>query len=351
MTPYSDAMSFNDRPSPQADLPRPSTNPLSQEHPMRPRHAAPSRHRLPVPLAHALRTAAITAALFLAALIATAAWTLYGPAYASASPLADPAAGAVPSGTPAPSAQAAQAEPTSPDRPTPCPAGEATGGTCGTDGALTGARPSPSEGSPAPFATPSTSPQRRCKGCRLTQEEYDARQADKRAAHDRALARKARGDARRAERASRSHRSKRSKAPSSASNSPTPTTPLPAPSQAADGAPDASEGYSGPEGSTTTEDTATPATGPTDLPDPRAQTPDGPSPADTARARRRSQADDIERLASARRDARSSTSPSAAPASTPSAHPSDPSPVQTAIGGLAVILIASYVVYRRHQRA
>lgn len=131
-----------------------TTSPSSKDRTMSP-------HRSPL-------TRALTyIAYFLGLLLLTALWTVYGPSY---------------------DAQAAPSE--------PCPAGEATGGTCGTEGPVDGPAASDST-SPSPDTAPT--PQRRCKGCRLTQEEYDARQADKQAAHDRAEARKQRGAERRAE--------------------------------------------------------------------------------------------------------------------------------------------------------
>lgn len=133
-----------------------------------------SPHRSPL-------TRALTCtAYFLGLLLLVALWTVYGPSYdAQATPL-----------------------PTTSDTPAttsdPCPAGEATGGTCGTEGPVNAPDAStPTDTSPSDSASPQT--QRRCRGCRLTQEEYDARQADKQAAHDRAEARRQRGAERRAE--------------------------------------------------------------------------------------------------------------------------------------------------------
>lgn len=121
-----------------------------------------------------IRTILIITATFLGLFLLVAAWTVYGPTYDAQA---------------APSAQASE----------PCPAGEATGGTCGTEGQIAGPdTPSTTTDQPSPSADASPAPQRRCKGCRLSQEEYDARQADKQAAHDRAEARRQRGAERRA---------------------------------------------------------------------------------------------------------------------------------------------------------
>lgn len=150
-----------------------TTGPLNQTH-----LTTKDRTMSPDPR-HPIRTALAATAAFLGLLLLVALWTVYGPTY-DAQAL-----------TPATTATATE----------PCPAGEATGGTCGTEGQVAGpAAPStspsdsPQTGSPAPSTT-----QRRCKGCRLSQEEYDARQADKQAAHDRAEARRQRGADRRAE--------------------------------------------------------------------------------------------------------------------------------------------------------
>lgn len=127
-----------------------------------------------------IRTLLTGTAYFLGLLLLTALWTVYGPSYdAQAAPLPADAT----------SSQAAPSE--------PCPAGEATGGTCGTEGALNPPSDASTD-SPSPSDTPQAPTQRRCKGCRLSQEEHDARQADKQAAHDRAEARKQRGAERRA---------------------------------------------------------------------------------------------------------------------------------------------------------
>lgn len=132
---------------------------------------------------HLIRTILTATATFIGLLLLTALWTVYGPTYdAQAAPLAA-----------APTDAASTAS-------EPCPAGEATGGSCGSEGALTDPNTSTSTDSPSQATpTPTPTPQRRCKGCRLSQEEYDARQADKQAAHDRAEARRQRGAERRAE--------------------------------------------------------------------------------------------------------------------------------------------------------
>ena len=153
------------------------TTPTSKDRTMNP-------HRRPL-----IRTLLTGTAYFLGLLLLTALWTVYGPSYdAQAAPLP----------TDATPTQAAPSE--------PCPAGEATGGTCGTEGQISDptSQPDSSQATDKDTASPSdttTSPstQRRCKGCRLSQEEYDQRQADKQAAHDRAEARKQRGAERRAE--------------------------------------------------------------------------------------------------------------------------------------------------------
>lgn len=145
-----------DRTERTTDLPR--TRPTSKDRTMSPDPR------------HLIRTILTATATFLGLLLLTALWTVYGPSYdAQAAPLT---------------------------ASEPCPAGEATGGTCGTEGALTG------PDATTPTDTPSQAteaPARRCKGCRLSQEEHDARQADKQAAHDRSEARRQRGAERRAE--------------------------------------------------------------------------------------------------------------------------------------------------------
>jgi hypothetical protein len=144
------------------------TTPTSKDRTMNP-------HRRPL-----IRPLLTGTAYFLGLLLLTALWTVYGPSY-------DAQAATLP--TDATSSQAAPSE--------PCPAGEATGGTCGTEGALNPPSDASTD-SPTPSDTPQAPTQRRCKGCRLSQEEHDARQADKQAAHDRAEARKQRGAERRA---------------------------------------------------------------------------------------------------------------------------------------------------------
>lgn len=205
------------------------TTPTSKDRTMNP-------HRRPL-----IRTLLTGTAYFLGLLLLTALWTVYGPHY-------DAQAATLP--TDATSSQAAPSE--------PCPAGEATGGTCGTEGALN-PPPDASTDSPSPSDTPQAPTQRRCKGCRLSQEEYDARQKDKQAAHDRAEARKQRGAERRAaaerkreERAARkssksspaksssSHASKASESSSDGSSASSPTGTTSTGSEAAQNATEAS---------------------------------------------------------------------------------------------------------------
>ena len=181
-----------DRTERTTDLPR--TRPTSKDRTM-------NHHR------HPLTRAITCTAYFLGLLLLTALWTVYGPSYdAQAAPLT--ASG-------------------------PCPAGEATGGTCGTEGGLTGPEATTPTDTPSQ-ATPT--PQRRCRGCRLSQEEHDARQADKQAAHDRAEARRQRGAERRAEaqhrreeraarKASRSSTPQKSSRPHTSNGSSTPSDP------------------------------------------------------------------------------------------------------------------------------
>lgn len=207
------------------------TTPTSKDRTMNP-------HRRPL-----IRTLLTGTAYFLGLLLLTALWTVYGPSY-------DAQAATLP--TDATSSQAAPSE--------PCPAGEATGGTCGTEGALNPPSDASTD-SPSPSDTPQAPTQRRCKGCRLSQEEYDARQADKQAAHDRAEARKQRGAERRAEaerkreeraarkssktsspsKSSHSHTSKGSHAASNDSNAQDGTSTPSDTSEAAQSAPEASE--------------------------------------------------------------------------------------------------------------
>ena len=170
------------------------TTPTSKDRTM-----SPDRRR---PLIRTLLTATAT---FLGLLLLTALWTVYGPSY-------DAQAATLP--TDATPSQAAPSE--------PCPAGEATGGTCGTEGALNPPSDASTD-SPSPSDTPQAPTQRRCKGCRLSQEDYDARQADKQAAHDRAEARKQRGAERRAaaerKREERAARKSSKSSPAKSSNS------------------------------------------------------------------------------------------------------------------------------------
>lgn len=205
------------------------TTPTSKDRTMNP-------HRRPL-----IRTLLTAAAYFLGLLLLTALWTVYGPSY-------DAQAATLP--TDATSSQAAPSE--------PCPAGEATGGTCGTEGALNPPSDASTD-SPSPSDTPQAPTQRRCKGCRLSQEEYDQRQADKQAAHDRAEARKQRGAERRAaaerkreeraarkssksspEKSSRSHASKASESSSDGSSASSPTGTTSTDSEAAQNATEAS---------------------------------------------------------------------------------------------------------------
>lgn len=205
------------------------TTPTSKDRTMNPHHR---------PL---IRTLLTGTAYFLGLLLLTALWTVYGPSY-------DAQAATLP--TDATSSQAAPSE--------PCPAGEATGGTCGTEGALNPPSDASTD-SPSPSDTPQAPTQRRCKGCRLSQEEHDARQADKQAAHDRAEARKQRGAERRAEaqrkreeraarkssksspaKSSSSHASKASENSSDSSSAASPTDTSSDTSQAAQDAPEAS---------------------------------------------------------------------------------------------------------------
>lgn len=205
------------------------TTPTSKDRTMNP-------HRRPL-----IRTLLTGTAYFLGLLLLTALWTVYGPSY-------DAQATTLP--TDATSSQAAPSE--------PCPAGEATGGTCGTEGSLNPPSDASTD-SPSPSDTPQAPTQRRCKGCRLSQEEHDARQADKQAAHDRAEARKQRGAERRAaaerkreERAARkssksspaksssSHASKASESSSDGSSASSPTGTTSTGSEAAQNATEAS---------------------------------------------------------------------------------------------------------------
>lgn len=157
-------MTSTTTPTTQQTTPAQTTSP-SRDHTMNHHHRTP------------LARAITYLAYFLGLLLLTALWTVYGPTY---------------------DARALPTDATS-TASDPCPAGEATGGTCGTEGPVGAPNTSPQADTPTPSSGASPTPQRRCKGCRLTQEEYDARQADKQAAHDRAEARKQRGAERRAE--------------------------------------------------------------------------------------------------------------------------------------------------------
>lgn len=185
---------------------------------------------------HLIRTLLTIAATFLGLLLLVALWTVYGPAYdAQATTLV-----------------AAPSDISPTQAPEPCPAGEAGGDTCGSDGDLESPDASPSPDAP-------TAPQRRCKGCRLSQEEYDARQADKQAAHDRAEARKQRGAERRAEaqrkreerasrKASKTSTSKSSNSRGSSSHHTHPT-----------GSESSSDGPAAQDGTSTPADTSSPS--------------------------------------------------------------------------------------------
>lgn len=236
-----------------------TATPTTQTTPARPTTPSKDRtmnpHRRPL-----IRTLLTGTAYFLGLLLLTALWTVYGPSY-------DTQAATLP--TDATSSQAAPSE--------PCPAGEATGGTCGTEGALNPPSDASTD-SPTPSDTPQAPTQRRCKGCRLSQEEYDARQADKQAAHDRAEARKQRGAERRAaaerrreERAarkssksspaksSRSHASKAPESSSDGSSAPAPTDDTSTASEAAQDAPEASPQDDSGSSSPSPDDTDAPA--------------------------------------------------------------------------------------------
>lgn len=204
-----------------------TTDPLNQTHPTGKDHTM-----RPDPL-RTIRTALTATAAFLGLLLLVALWTVYGPSYdAQAAPLA-----------PAPTDASSTAS-------EPCPAGEATGGTCGSEGAL----PSPD----APTSTDSPSqateaPARRCKGCRLTQEEYDARQADKQAAHDRAEARRQRGAERRAD-AQRKREERAARKTSKSSTSSKSSR-----SHASKASESSSDGLAASDGTATPEDTPSPS--------------------------------------------------------------------------------------------
>ena len=170
-------------------------------------------------------------AYFLGLLLLTTLWTVYGPTY---------------------DAQALPTDATS-TASEPCPAGEATGGTCGDEGPVNAPNTSPQADTPTSDST-SPTPQRRCKGCRLTQEEYDARQADKQAAHDRAEARKQRGAERRAEaQRGREERAARKASKSSPAKSSHPHT------HASKASESSSESPTGGDGTSTPADTSSAA--------------------------------------------------------------------------------------------
>lgn len=187
------------------------TTPTSKDRTMSP-------HRRPL-----IRTLLTATAYFLGLLLLTALWTVYGPSYdAQAAPLTSTSA----------------LPPTSASEP--CPAGEATGGTCGSDGQIAGPTSQPDSSQATDKDDTSPSPQRRCKGCRLTQEEYDQRQADKQAAHDRAEARKQRG----AERRAAAERKREERAARKSSKTSTPTSPHSRTSKGSHAASDAAESSS-----------------------------------------------------------------------------------------------------------
>lgn len=172
-----------------------------------------------------IRTIIIATTSFLGLLLLVALWTVYGPTYDAQA---------------APTAQASE----------PCPAGEATGGTCGTEGQIAGPdTPSTTSDQPSPSADASPAPQRRCKGCRLSPEEYDARQADKQAAHDRAEARRQRGAERRAE----AERKREERAARKASKSSTAKSPR---SRTSNGSESSSKGLPAQDGTSNHDDTS-----------------------------------------------------------------------------------------------
>lgn len=168
-----------------------TSTPTTQTTPARP--TTPSKDRTMSHLPRPVTRALTYLAYFIGLLALTTLWTVYGPSYD------------------------AQALPTDATSTTsdPCPAGEATGGTCGSEGQVDGPDTLTSPSDPTSPAT--EEPARRCKGCRLTQEEYDARQADKQAAHDRAQARRQRGAERRAEAQRKREEKAARKAPKSSS--------------------------------------------------------------------------------------------------------------------------------------
>ena len=331
-----------------------------------PRHAAsrPSSRHVPAPVRPLLRAASLIA-LAVATFLLAAVFTACGPAYAATASTATASTATSPT---------APTSPTSPGSPEPCPAGEATGGTCGTDGAIA-SDGSPLTGQAASQPSPtSDQPQRRCKGCRLTQEEYEARQADKQAAHDRAVARAERGQARRDEaarkraereqkRASRSSSADRTSRSSSRSgskastgsqtdsNAPALPGTSPDSSQAADGPGDGSQAYS-----SDTDASAPDASTPSDVPahaQPPAPYDPSKDPAVVKREAARQAADAV-----------ASHKPVPASPSTATTSPTSTSPGAGAghsvLGTIALAGLAGTVAYRRfrsgsrhlrHQRA
>lgn len=331
-----------------------------------PRHAASRPHlrHVPAPVRPLLRAASLIA-LAVATFLLAAVFTACGPAYAATASTAT-------ASSDAPS----QASPTSPGSPEPCPAGEATGGTCGTDGAIA-SDGSPLTGQAASQPSPaSDQPQRRCKGCRLTQEEYEARQADKQAAHDRAVARAERGQARRDEaarkraereqkRASRSSSADRTSRSSSrsgskastgsqtGSNAPALPGTSPDSSQAADGPGDGSQTYSS-DTDTSAPDTSAPdASTPSDVPA-HAQPPAPYDPSKDPAAVKREAARQAADAVASREPVPTTPSPSATTAT------ATPHAGHSVLGTIALAGLAGTVAYRRfrsgsrhlrHQRA
>ena len=234
-----------------------TTTPTAQQTDHLPQtHLTRKDHTMSPDPSHLIRTIITAAATFIGLLLLVTLWTVYGPSY---------------------DAQAAPLTSTS-TTSEPCPAGEATGGTCGTEGQIAGPdTPSTTTDQPAPSTDAAPTPQRRCKGCRLSQEEHDARQADKQAAHDRAQARKQRGAERRAEaqrkreeraarkssksstsKSARSHASSASESPVDGSNSQDGTSTPADTSSAAEDAPGASTDAATPD-DTAPSDTDAPA--------------------------------------------------------------------------------------------
>ena len=333
-----------------------------------PRHAASRPHlrHVPAPVRPLLRAASLIA-LAVATFLLAAVFTACGPAYAATASTASTASTATASSD-APS----QDSPTSPGSPEPCPAGEATGGTCGTDGAIASdGSPLTDQAAPQPSPT-SDQPQRRCKGCRLTQEEYEARQADKQAAHDRAVARAERGQARRDEaarkraereqkRASRSSSADRTSRSSSRSgskastgsqtdsNAPALPGTSPDSSQAADGPGDGSQAYS-----SDTDASAPDASTPSDVPA-HAQPPAPYDPSKDPAAVKREAARQAADAVASRRPVPTTPASSATPAAAATPHAG-----HSVLGTIALAGLAGTIAYRRfrsssrhlrHQRA